>query len=332
MTTTPAEKPKKKLGGKKMVATILGILLLVGGLAAGVILVRQQQEIREKASSRACKICSNNICINNDPPCIPDINECSSNSDCLPLCPNTDCNLPVTVPESIKCSLPGTNIETRCCPVDKPLYQNGQCITSTPQSCTQAGGECINTPSCGKVGRSLVNGGNGCDALAGEICCSKSTAPPPEDSDGDGYPDNQDTCPNVPDNQLDSDGDGIGDACDNCPDQPGPSSNNGCPTGGGGRTPISAQCLDIKAFDTNWERITDLSTLKPGDTVRFTVAGNTSSGKIDKARFKINGIQRPAVTQKRPNTNEFYDEYVIPEGITDFTVKAQLHHSSIGWF
>ena len=46
---------------------------------------------------------------------------------------------------------------------------------------------------------------------------------PPIDTDGDGFFDGCDNCPNVPNNQLDSDGDGIGDACDNCPSVPNPS-------------------------------------------------------------------------------------------------------------
>ncbi|CAN5262805.1 hypothetical protein BH23BAC2_BH23BAC2_22170 [soil metagenome] len=52
----------------------------------------------------------------------------------------------------------------------------------------------------------------------------------PGDDDGDGVPNEDDNCPNVPNpNQEDSDGDGIGDACDGCPGEAGPGSNNGCP-------------------------------------------------------------------------------------------------------
>jgi len=68
-----------------------------------------------------------------------------------------------------------------------------------------------------------------------------------------------------------------------------------------------------------------------GDTVRFTVAGQASSGSFDKARFKINGVQRPEVTGKRPATEEYYDEYTIPAGITTFTINAQIHHATLGW-
>ncbi|KKU16846.1 MAG: Chitin-binding lectin 1, partial [Candidatus Woesebacteria bacterium GW2011_GWC2_45_9] len=97
--------------------------------------------------------------------------------------------------------------------------------------------------------------------------------------------------------------------------------------------PPTAQCLNIQAFDTSWNKLssTDLSNLKPGDKVRFTVAGQASSGNFDKARFKINGVQRPEVTQKKPSSEEYYDEYTIPEGITTFSIGAQIHHTTLGW-
>jgi len=101
-------------------------------------------------------------------------------------------------------------------------------------------------------------------------------------------------------------------------------------------TTIAAQCLNIKAFDNNWVLLTaaDLTELREGDIVRFTANGTTTSGTLDRARFSINGIVRTAVTQKRPNTQEFYDEYTIPAGTTTFTISAELHHTdaTIGWF
>jgi hypothetical protein len=41
--------PKKKFGGKKIIATILGIFLLVGGIGAGIVLTQQQQLFQQKA-------------------------------------------------------------------------------------------------------------------------------------------------------------------------------------------------------------------------------------------------------------------------------------------
>lgn len=123
-------------------------------------------------------------------------------------------------------------------------------------------------------------------------------------------------------------------------------SGNCCipPGGGGGKTPTpkppppgpgpTARCVEIKAYDTNWNQLTatQLSRLKVGDKVRFTVRGSATKGTFDKARFTINGIQRPAVTAKKPNTEEFYDEYTIPTGETTFTINAQVHHKTLGWF
>ena len=95
---------------------------------------------------------------------------------------------------------------------------------------------------------------------------------------------------------------------------------------------VDCNCLAIKAFDAEWNVITNLSSLVAGDVVRFTVSGKTNSGAIDKARFTINGTLKPEVTAKRPSTNEFYDEYTIPEDVPTFTINAELHHTSIGWF
>ncbi|MGB7478143.1 MAG: OmpA family protein [Polyangiales bacterium] len=64
----------------------------------------------------------------------------------------------------------------------------------------------------------------------------------PVDTDGDGIVDEDDACPNepedfdgfadedgCPDPDPDRDGDGVIDRLDNCPDEPGPEENQGCP-------------------------------------------------------------------------------------------------------
>jgi len=45
---------RKRFGGGRFIATIFGVLLLLGGAIAGVLLVQQQQEIREKAGAICC--------------------------------------------------------------------------------------------------------------------------------------------------------------------------------------------------------------------------------------------------------------------------------------
>jgi hypothetical protein len=77
--------------------------------------------------------------------------------------------------------------------------------------------------------------------------------------------------------------------------------------------------------------VAQLAQLKAGDKVRFAVGGTASGGSFDKAKFKINGVERPEVTGKRPNSQEYFDEYTLPAGVTTFTINAQIHHSSLGW-
>jgi len=93
------------------------------------------------------------------------------------------------------------------------------------------------------------------------------------------------------------------------------------------------QCLNVQAYDTNWNLLTSaqLSALTAGSVVRFTVSG-TPADQIDKAIFTINGVLGPEVTTPKPGTNEYYYEYTIPAGVSSFTVTAQIHHLTLGWF
>ncbi|HET9552269.1 MAG TPA: OmpA family protein [Anaeromyxobacteraceae bacterium] len=96
----------------------------------------------------------------------------------------------------------------------------------------------------------------------------EAPAPPPPkkvvtiekvDSDGDGVPDLEDKCPDVPGKKEfqgcpDTDGDGIPDPDDACPTQPGPKENQGCPVakdsdGDGIPDDIDRCPLDPEDFD-----------------------------------------------------------------------------------
>ena len=96
---------------------------------------------------------------------------------------------------------------------------------------------------------------------------------------------------------------------------------------------ISALCSEVKAYDIDWNLLTasDLAGLKTGDKVRFAVSGTTSSGNFDKARFTINGSLRSEVTTKKPGSQEYYDEYTIPAGTVNFSVKGEIHHTQLEW-
>jgi hypothetical protein len=98
---------------------------------------------------------------------------------------------------------------------------------------------------------------------------------------------------------------------------------------------VSARCGLISAYDKNWNLLTleDLSKITAGTIIRFTVLGTANSGTFDKARFTINGEERPEVSSKRPDSDEFYDEYIVPKGVSSFTVSAEVHHAELdAWF
>lgn len=89
----------------------------------------------------------------------------------------------------------------------------------------------------------------------------------------------------------------------------------------------TAYCSSVRAYDIEGNSIssTALTSLQPGSIVRFAASGISSNGAFDKARFTINGVQRPEVTTKISGTDEFYDEFQIPEGVTTFNVTAEVH-------
>ena len=85
---------------------------------------------------------------------------------------------------------------------------------------------------------------------------------PISDSDGDGVPDAQDNCPNVPNtNQADSDKDGVGNACDNCwsignPDQL--DSNTNCPASPYTSDPLCGDACEVATpplYPDPWPKI-----------------------------------------------------------------------------
>lgn len=98
-------------------------------------------------------------------------------------------------------------------------------------------------------------------------------------------------------------------------------------------TQLSATCGTVEAYDQNWNKLTtqQLKDLKPSTVIRFSISGTTTGGSFDSAQFTLNGVQRSITTNKRPGTNDYYDEYTIPNGVTSFSVTAKMHHTSLGW-
>jgi hypothetical protein len=94
------------------------------------------------------------------------------------------------------------------------------------------------------------------------------------------------------------------------------------------------KCRSIKVYDADWNLLssTQLTALKPGETVHLTVSGEPAS-LITKARFIINGVRTAETTQKKPGTNDVYwYKYTIPTHQSSFTVNAELYSTSVHWF
>jgi len=99
-------------------------------------------------------------------------------------------------------------------------------------------------------------------------------------------------------------------------------------------TTVQSQCKQIKIYDTDWNLLSaeDLQEAEPGDKIYLAVDSSTTQGIIDQAKFSVNGVERTAVSTKKPESNELFDEYTVPTGKSSFNVTVQLHHSEFGWF
>lgn len=91
-------------------------------------------------------------------------------------------------------------------------------------------------------------------------------------------------------------------------------------------------CRQIKAYDTQWNPLSasQLSQLRPGDKVRFATLGQPAA-EFTKARLRVNQGAWQETTIKKPNTDEFYLEYAIPANIANFKIEAEVYHRDQGW-
>lgn len=98
---------------------------------------------------------------------------------------------------------------------------------------------------------------------------------------------------------------------------------------------VTASCAGVKAVDNSGNILTQtqLSTMKTGDSFNICVGGTTSSGNFDKAQFSINGTVQPVTTTTITGIDGFCDAYQIPDGTTNISIDAKIHHAELDqWF
>lgn len=100
---------------------------------------------------------------------------------------------------------------------------------------------------------------------------------------------------------------------------------------------VSVQCQKINAYDGGWMLLSeeDLANLKAGDEVYFAISCTPSEGALDKARFSINDKLTPELSDKKPETGEFFYKYTIEQIDVESTITVYgWVHSSISnsWY
>ncbi len=79
------------------------------------------------------------------------------------------------------------------------------------------------------------------------------------------------------------------------------------------------QCSRIRVYKDG-AQVTDLSTLKAGDTIQIGVAGTNAT----KGRIRVNGGAWDQTTKKN-SSNEYVIDFTIPPGTVDFTIEAEVY-------
>lgn len=299
-----ATKPKKKFGGGKIIATILGVLLLVGGIGAGIYLTQQQQLFQQKAYTSGVKkdTCNTIEVTSQDTGCpsLPDqtgTNNVTNYVTHYTIKNITDQQHIVKIrkhsnycTEPYGYSVPGASILVcESNPINEDTTITLEAGASTDFTIERASPSGM---SCGSYQTDL-----GIISVDGDTSCNGGV--------GDPY------------------------------DVTGLISFGVCQTGTECTTATptpnpTASCLNVKAYDVSWNALntTDLAGLATDDVVNFCVAGNASSGSFDKAQFEI-GSTLEAVTTTRGQgdaANDYCQSYTIKDTDTTVNVKAKIHH------
>jgi hypothetical protein len=290
-------KAKKKFGGGKIIATILGLIVLIGGVGAGVLLTQQKQLIQQKASgAKGC------------------------------LCPNPN-------PQNIPCiksnDINYVNLGTQAgCAYCNWSWEGGACCPGGGDSCSPiASIRCVTKPQvqeckqyssyCSKgVWQPIAYYGTVPELCADSRCrnesfCRPSTTPPTAPPTATPTASPTATPAHTPTATP---------------------THTPTPTGTP-NIPPAPFCVVVKAYDNGWNALTNaqLSALTVGDIINFCVNGNANTGTFDKAQFMVNVVLKPETIAKRPSSNDFCQPYTILSTDTTVSVRAKIHHSSGVW-
>ncbi|HET7099217.1 MAG TPA: hypothetical protein VFI61_03230 [Patescibacteria group bacterium] len=360
--------PKKKFGGGKIIATILGLFLLIGGVAGGVILTQQDQNISEKAvgiGACACKsdqgATINGTCLSNGGcGCPSGYNE--GTNRCSERAQDDNGNATTTI---VSCGASGA----KQCGVT-PSGCGGFCILPVDKTCDDMLRQECNFEPVRGANYVEVGSKDACPSgfqsaecpcatsTKGKVCFDRGFSTQCGGTDG--------LCAVFSNSQTSG---GAGGAacgtvstyyCVGSQDTSGGCQQNlnnrptnfcgtiqtdtacqgfkttvvPCTSGGEETTTLTAQCQNIKAYSATWTALTaaQLSALAPTTAVNFCVVGSASDGSaFDKAKFTINGVAQTETTTKRPTTQDFCQAYTIPAAVTTFNISAQIHHVTLGY-
>ncbi len=101
-------------------------------------------------------------------------------------------------------------------------------------------------------------------------------------------------------------------------------------------TALVGQCQDVRMYSSSWVLLSSsqLFALRPGNQIYFCARGSvvSSTGSFDRARFTVNNVLYPDTTLLRPGTTgEFCQSYTMPNSVSNFSVRGQIHHTILGW-
>lgn len=304
---TPAA---KKTDRTKKTLSLLVLIIVLVSVPVAVFLTMQSQEIRKKAQeSYPCQ--TEEDCPNPDHVChygyctscsVFDEPTCWTHTSCCweaGVCKTGACPNPPPNPQ-VSCSADVSGVHIRNLSTTESVSGN---VTWFSTKCNNEKGECF----CGGATKteyvSLGPGQSWDRGIAGDGCMWQSDLSSSICSASDA-------------------------GCLPCETPPGAPPT---PTPTPSPTPPSyiLTCNFTRAYDLDWNQITNLNSLTIGQTVYFATGGTTTHPQgITKARFRINNGAWQETTLK--HDSDYYIQFTVPSA-GDYTVESMVYNPVLGW-